>query len=57
MSAARPGEHTHVFSVCGGLIRMVVVNRTADMDWNDWFNHHPDMGEKLCELMLALNGK
>jgi hypothetical protein len=36
---------------------MVVMTQSADMDWNDWFNSHPDAGEKLCAMMLSLNGK
>ena len=47
--------HTHIFQVDG--IRLIVSNTKPLMDWNDWFNRHPEAGLKLSHLLLSLAKK
>ena len=51
MSRIPEFKHTHIYLVGPGL-RILVKNDIPDMDWDEWFDAHPSISDKINSFLI-----
>ena len=46
-------KHTHIFGMCEGKIRIIVMSDHPDLSWNSWFEANPDVRLRLQKILLT----